>query len=283
MEGPLERIEFTLRHGGVVTAQLADHVTCIPDLLVGQVRGGSLAFAPDGGAPFRVGDGGAYIIPPGASCFMRQSRPRPFCYRWCHIGYRVLGLVDLSAVVALPLFREDGAAIGALVESLVGTARIADPLKRACERQRLGFALLGELLPADAGAMAERALAAMGRLRRVLERMAETDGDAPTRGELAALAGLSPTRFHYVFASAMGCAPMAYLQRERLRRAQAWLLASDDAVAAIAARVGIPDAFHFSKLFKRRFGQAPARWREAQRSTLAGGRASGDVDPAAAR
>jgi AraC-like DNA-binding protein len=270
MDDPFERVEFLWRRGGVSTTQLTDHVSCIPDLLVGQVRGGALTFAPERGVPFRVGDGGAYILPPGASFRARQSHGRPFTYRWCHIGYRLLGAVDLTAVVELPRSRADGSAIGALVEALAGTPAIADPLRRAAERQRLGFALLAELLPAGAGAAAERALLAVGRLRPVLECMAQTDAGALSRDELAGLAGLSPTRFHYVFSAAMGCAPMAYLQRERLRRAQQWLLASDEPVKAIAERIGIPDAFHFSKLFKRQFGLPPVRYRIVQRRAHAG-------------
>ena len=82
--------------------------------------------------------------------------------------------------------------------------------------------------------------------------------------QLAQLCRLSPSRFHAVFRDIPG----GYLQDLRLRKAQSLLLSTGEAVKTVAARVGYPDEFHFSRLFRKRFGQAPSAFRERSRHLI---------------
>ena len=86
---------------------------------------------------------------------------------------------------------------------------------------------------------------------------------------LARAVGVSTSRLHALFHDALGLSPLQYVQRQRLRRAQQLLAGSDLPVAEVGARAGFGDAFHFSRTFRRAFGEGPRAWRErSRRSTL---------------
>ena len=63
----------------------------------------------------------------------------------------------------------------------------------------------------------------------------------------------------------MGMAPGRYLQDLRLRKARSRLLSGDLAIKSVAAEVGYPDEFHFSRLFRKRFGRSPSEHRRIAR------------------
>ena len=68
------------------------------------------------------------------------------------------------------------------------------------------------------------------------------------------------------FAAAAGAPPAAYLARMRAGRAQARLLAGDEPVKAIAAELGFPDQYHFSRRFKQIVGLSPEGFRKEFRT-----------------
>ena len=83
---------------------------------------------------------------------------------------------------------------------------------------------------------------------------------------LAAEAGCSPQHLGRGFRTAFGTSPMAYLARVRMQHAR-WLLADGQRpIAEIAAAVGLPDRFAFTRTFKRCFGCSPREWRALHRS-----------------
>ena len=59
-----------------------------------------------------------------------------------------------------------------------------------------------------------------------------------------------------------GTSPSRYLTDLRMRKAKKLLLDSQLSIKEIAARVGYPDPFHFSKSFKNAVGMSPAQFRD---------------------
>ena len=89
-----------------------------------------------------------------------------------------------------------------------------------------------------------------------------------TVAELAALAALSPVRFSRAFRDTTGTAPWAWVTERRLRRAAERLTQpaapwSDvpESIASIAMGCGFSSQSHLTRLFRRRFGTTPARYR----------------------
>lgn len=111
-----------------------------------------------------------------------------------------------------------------------------------------------------------RATAAQARVVREIASFMELSLAYPhKRGDLAERAGLSESGLAEAFRAVTGRAPIDYLIDLRLAHARRMLRTGREPVGAIAAKVGIPDVFHFSKLFKKRTGCAPLAYRQRLR------------------
>lgn len=80
--------------------------------------------------------------------------------------------------------------------------------------------------------------------------------------DLAAQAGMSTRTFQRRFRAETGTAPMAWLQRERLFRAQAMLETDNAALTDIALASGYPSVDTFRIAFNRSVGTSPAAYRK---------------------
>ncbi len=80
--------------------------------------------------------------------------------------------------------------------------------------------------------------------------------------EIARRNGMHPESFRKAFAKFTGETPSAFRRRRRLELARDLLHRRDLSLAQIAETLGFYDVFHFSKLFKRRYGVTPARFRK---------------------
>ena len=87
-----------------------------------------------------------------------------------------------------------------------------------------------------------------------------------TVADLAKRVGMSRSAFAAKFSRLLGCAPMAYLTRWRIRLATNLLEDVGQSVGGIAAAVGYESEAAFSRAFKREIGLAPAAWRATRAS-----------------
>ncbi|OIN55579.1 helix-turn-helix domain-containing protein [Arsenicibacter rosenii] len=83
-----------------------------------------------------------------------------------------------------------------------------------------------------------------------------------TVGELAGLLGMHVDYFSRQFLAVLGVRPIDYIINKRMERAQLLMTTTDLSLQDIAEQVGISDIYYFSRLFKRRFGVPPARYRK---------------------
>lgn len=82
-------------------------------------------------------------------------------------------------------------------------------------------------------------------------------------GALARVAGMSASSLHEAFKRATTLSPIQYVKRLRLDRARHLLVEGVDAADA-AHEVGYESPSHFSRDFRRAFGQPPRRYAQAQ-------------------
>ncbi len=80
---------------------------------------------------------------------------------------------------------------------------------------------------------------------------------------LAALAGMSRSKFSERFVHLLGVSPARYLLQWRMRLAAAWLKHSDLTIAQVAADLGYESEASFSRAFKRFMGISPGAARAA--------------------
>lgn len=97
--------------------------------------------------------------------------------------------------------------------------------------------------------------------------------------EHAARNGMAPAALRSAVRRGAGCSPKDYLLGIRLGRAKELLAATELPVAAVARRVGYDDPAYFSRLFTRRVGIAPVRFREQQGRAVPGGWSQQIPDP----
>jgi len=105
------------------------------------------------------------------------------------------------------------------------------------------------------------------RLERSADLMIEDAGQKLSLDRIARESDLSPYHFHRLFRAAYKVTPLEFLTEQRLRRARRLLVTTDLDLDSICFAVGFESASSFSRLFKRRFGQSPGRYRNSQDRT----------------
>lgn len=83
-----------------------------------------------------------------------------------------------------------------------------------------------------------------------------------TLKSLAEHANMSASHLSSEFKKHAKCSPIDFLLRCRLERARYLLSDHNNRIKEIAERVGFQDAFHFSKMFKKRYGLSPRAMRQ---------------------
>ncbi|MDQ0796937.1 AraC family transcriptional regulator [Streptomyces sp. B1I3] len=143
------------------------------------------------------------------------------------------------------------------------------------------------LLDVEAGAAVHELLVSLRRARAdtgpdgdpVLKALARDACRPLSVAEHAARHGMTPAELRTAVRRGAGCSPKDYLLGIRLGRAKELLAATDLPVAAVARRVGYDDPAYFSRLFARRVGTAPVRFREQQGRSVPGGWSDRVPDP----
>ncbi|GAA4923824.1 hypothetical protein GCM10023237_51390 [Streptomyces coeruleoprunus] len=90
---------------------------------------------------------------------------------------------------------------------------------------------------------------------------------------------MTPAELRTAVRRTAGCSPKDYLLSVRLGRAKELLATTDLPVSAVARRVGYDDPAYFSRLFTRRVGTPPVRFRAQQSRTVPGGWSTRVPDP----
>jgi AraC-like DNA-binding protein len=85
--------------------------------------------------------------------------------------------------------------------------------------------------------------------------------DNHTVDSLAAIAGMSRSRFSHHFTLAYDMSPRTFVQTARLASAARMLKGSDLPVKSVAASVGYASRSHFSRAFQTKFGVDPSAYR----------------------
>ncbi|MFJ1253921.1 helix-turn-helix domain-containing protein [Cupriavidus sp. CuC1] len=149
---------------------------------------------------------------------------------------------------------------------------IADKLAMECVTPKLGRqlyceSLVGQLAVEIARFKQGDALAANKgglapyRLRRIVDYIEGHIGEDISMLELAALAELSLPHFMRAFRASTGEAPLRFIMKRRVKRAQALLLETDFPLIKIAHDCGFADQAHMTTCFRRLEGNTPARFR----------------------
>ena len=235
------------------------------------IEGRGLRFVGDSVEPFREGD----CVLVGSDCPHSWSAPS-------RRGRRVRAQViqfDPGPLAGLLSLREFAAAATALARSARGllvegaarkrVATLVDEICRTSSTAPRRVTALAEALAA-AGAGAGRELStgirpldatARRRLGELLTWLEANATQAPTQGEAAARAGLSPAAFSRFFARTVGKTFVAYLGELKIGAACRLLSESDLPILEIALAAGFNNLANFNRRFRMLKGVTPSAWR----------------------
>ncbi|MFF3935375.1 helix-turn-helix domain-containing protein [Streptomyces phaeofaciens] len=107
------------------------------------------------------------------------------------------------------------------------------------------------------------------RVRRAQALIAADPGAPHTVRSLAERVALSPSRFAHLFTEHLGQSPMRALREARLRHAARLLEGTELSVERVAAASGFVSPFHFTRVFRARYGTPPGAYREGIRAAIA--------------
>src|SRR5207245_8095462 len=97
------------------------------------------------------------------------------------------------------------------------------------------------------------------RIANALERL-RTNYDKPLRIErIANDLGMSVSEFHAQFKAVTAMSPLQFQKHIRLQEARRLMIGGDVDAASAGHRVGYEDASHFTREYKRLFGEPPVR------------------------
>jgi AraC-like DNA-binding protein len=100
------------------------------------------------------------------------------------------------------------------------------------------------------------------RLTRMIHAVHSDLGRQWTVEDMAREAGLSRSGFAALFKLVVGETPLDYLTGWRIYRAKMLLTSTDESLTRIAQSVGYDNDMSLSRVFKRRTGSAPGKWRQ---------------------
>ncbi|WP_162463368.1 helix-turn-helix transcriptional regulator [Paenibacillus psychroresistens] len=85
-----------------------------------------------------------------------------------------------------------------------------------------------------------------------------------TLDELSKRSGYTPSYIIRLFKEMTDLTPLQYMYELRLNAATAYLLSTSMSIQEIAESTGFPTIHYFSRMFKKKFGQSPKAWKNAQ-------------------
>lgn len=189
---------------------------------------------------------------------------RPWSIWWLHIrGEDVPDLVDaVGLTIAQPVGAMiDPAALFDLAESICDCLDRDETWASLTAAAGAGWNLLARL----AAERERRAVADTEPLRLVQDHLREHLGSIVSVPALAGLTGFSTSHFSARFKAVTGFSVLEYVKRLRMARARQLLITSEHSVAEIAAEVGYPDPFYFSRQFRTVNGLSPRDFRGRNR------------------
>ncbi|MBI1332660.1 MAG: AraC family transcriptional regulator [Armatimonadetes bacterium] len=206
---------------------------------------------------------------PVTGCVIEASPDRPYLSVRLELDPALIGSVMIESGLPSPSNPGDARAVfvsrleSDLLDAMVRLVRLLDKPAEAAVllplvKREIAFRLLmgpqGERLRhlPMLGGHSHRIAKAVDRLRRDFDQSVSMEG-------LAQDLGMSTSAFHHHFKTVMSMSPLQFQKLLRLQQARQLMLGESLDAASAGYRVGYDDPSHFSRDYKRHFGDAPMR------------------------
>jgi AraC-like DNA-binding protein len=206
---------------------------------------------------------------PAVSRILRATREKPYLSLRLDLDPALVGAVMVEAGLPVPRSQADAKAVvvsaldAELLDACVRLVRLLDKPAEArvlaplVKREIVYRLLIGEqgnrlrYLPSFGGHSHS--------IGKALE-LLRNEFDRPLRiEEIAKELGMSSSGFHHHFRTVTDMSPLQFQKQLRLQQARRLMLGENLDAATAGYRVGYSDASHFSRDYRKHFGEPPAR------------------------
>ena len=210
---------------------------------------------------YRLEEGDAFLICPDELIYYEADKKEPWTYTWIGFqGVKIRGYLERTSLPATPVFHyghDDR--IRLCHEKMFEANQLSgnrDLIMNSILYEYLF--LLARKFPREQISPGEKQSIYVEEALRYLE---SRYGQELSIKALADELGLDRSHLHRVFKAATGVSPQEYLLDLRIRKASELLKRTDLPVSVIALSVGYEDTLYFSRLFKKKKGHSPTRYR----------------------
>ena len=274
-----ELLKTTLRfeyvRGGVTKIKplYATGWRTVPEAVCAFISDGEARLETTNEPPQHMRPGEAFLMPAGVRHCVTSTANTVYTSRWAHFRITLFNTVDVFRFFMPPrIWRgataaEMGAVCAELAELRTRMMTSNDASLRLLARcKHLEFKLVDLIAEGSAPCDgANRLLDQLHRLAPVLARLDKDQETSLTLGDMAKLAGLSPSRFSALFQEALDTSPAHYQGQQQFNRIVPQLMHTGKLIAQIAQEAGFSNESKFSKAFKRITGVSPRAYRTQRR------------------
>ena len=167
------------------------------------------------------------------------------------------GKIEDFPALERPLVLYKALGLKRLIQSITAESAITDPFSRPLLSLQLKQTILELLRKNEQSGIADTHY----NIKQIIAYINEHFAEPITNAAIAEQFGYNPTYLGRIFKVHTGSTLHQYITEIRVKAATELLTAPDLPIGEICRQVGIPDLFHFSKLFKKQTGLTPTQYR----------------------
>ncbi len=236
------------------------HVKILPYLSIVQSTEGSYDIAIGNGSKMQTGEGGFFIAPANAKqTIVHHVNPqsKKMSARWIFLNVEINDAFCLDELYDFPVVinGEEKDQLNNLFDALFSSDNVWG-MHSVC------YKILEFLMLKSTKKTINKPYGVTNAVSYITKNFTEYI----TISQLAELSHMSKSNFYAAFKKQLGISPISYINHYRLSIAAEKLIESNLSINEIAFSVGINDSLYFSKLFKKKYGMAPGKYRIMQKN-----------------
>ncbi len=232
------------------------HIKQLPYLSIVQSKIGSYGIKLDNGNEHFTEEGGFFIAPSSVTqkiTHFTNKEINKFTARYVFLDVIINNTYHIDDIFDFPAITDKE--FSAIFNKDFDEYEASD---NVCDRMRCLYNIIKHLLQTAT----EKALYRNCAIYPVIEFIKNNYMKSIGVCEMADVIKTSESNLYAVFKKATGSSPIKYLNQYRLSIACELLQKTDCSIKEIAEKVGIPDQFYFSKLFKVKCSVSPQQYRQ---------------------
>ncbi|MBQ8525154.1 MAG: helix-turn-helix transcriptional regulator [Clostridia bacterium] len=232
------------------------HIKQLPYLSIVQSKVGSYGIMLDCGMEYTTDEGAFFIAPSHVTqkiTHFANKEINKFSARYVFLDVIINNTYHLDDIIDFPVVTDKASSV--IFDSAFNTFEASD---NVCDRMACLYNIIKHLLEISTEKITYRNSA----IYPVIEYIKVNYMKSISVCDMSEIIKMSESNLYSVFKKSTGSSPIKYLNEYRLSMACELLLHTDSSIKAIAEKVGIPDQFYFSKLFKAKYSTSPQKYRK---------------------